>query len=194
MVSNLHVGIMPGGLMKQFLVLLLLLLWLAIPMLAEPQEARRSVILEVIRTTYDISRTETLVYLRVFSDGSAEAHPTYKVDFRTLALKQAQISPSELARLKEVLNASETQSLDPKYERYWGNVDFGNQWEITIGQGAARKAITLVNFQPFLARSKKKPYPAEIEKLGCIIWELRRSVFSEPLERDYLSGCARLGY
>lgn len=180
--------------MKHIQVPFLLLLLLALPRLVNPQESERRLLLEVILTTYDVSRTETLVYLRVFSDGYAEAHPMREVDFRTLALKKTQISPSDLIKLGEVLSPSRTQGLDPKYERNWGNIDFGNEWEVTIGQDDSKKTIVLENFQPFLARTKKKPYPAEVEQLGCIIWELRQKVTGEPLERNYLSGCRELGY
>jgi len=65
---------------------------------------------------------------------------------------------------------------------------------ISIGQGQNRKTITLVNFRPFLARRKKQPYPVEIEKLGCVIWELRTSVFKEPPDKDYVRGCHEWGY
>jgi len=174
--------------------LFVVLLALSLPQLADPQALQHSQILEVILKTYDISRVETLVYLRVFSDGAAEAHPMREVDFRTLALKQAQISPNDLAKLREVLSPSNTQRLEPKYEQYWGNKDFGREWQITIGQGDGKKILILENFQPFWARAKKKPYPSEIEKLGCIIWKLRTEVTGEPLERDYLRGCQGLGY
>src|SRR5713226_4024850 len=175
--------------MKRLGVSFLLLLSLALPRVADSQDAQQNRLLEVILTTYDINRTETLVYLRVFSNGSAEAHPMREVDFRTLALKKAQISPNDLVKLREVLSASKTKSLEPKYERYWGNKDFGDEWQVTIGQGDSKKTIILGNFQPFLARIKKKPYPAEVEKFGCIIWELRTKVTGEPLERDYVRGC-----
>jgi hypothetical protein len=151
-------------------------------------------VLEVIATTYDVSRTETLVYLRVFSDGSAEAHPTRKIDFRNLNFKHAQLPSSDIDSLREFLAPVRTEKWEVKYERYWGNKDFGNTWEITVGQGKDKRAITLTNFQPFLARDKKKPYPADIEKLGCTIWELRTKVVNEPLDRDYLTGCKNLGY
>ena len=170
------------------------LLFLTFPRLAEPQKSEQNLLIEVILTTADNSRTETLVYLRVFSNGFAEAHPMHEVDFRTLALKQAQIPASDLVRLREVVSPSRTQGLASKYERNWGNVDFGTEWEITIGEGHSKKTITLVNFQPFLARKKKRPYPAEIEKIGCIVWELRRNVFDEPLDKDYLRGCQEWGY
>ena len=179
---------------KRLRVTLLLLLSLAVPKAVDSQDSKNSLLLEVILETYDVSRTETLVYLRVFSDGSAEAHPMREVDFRTLALKKAHISPGELATLSEFLSSSKVQHLDPKYERYWGNKDFGATWQITIAQSESKKSIVLENFQPFLARTKKKPYPAELEKLGCFTWELRTKVTGEPLERNYVAGCRKLGY
>jgi hypothetical protein len=183
--------------MKRLQVSLLLLLSLAIPKLTDPQESQKNLLLEVILTTYNVSRTETLVYLRVFSDGSAEAHPMREVDFRTLALKKAQISPSDLATLREFLSSPKVQHLDPEYHRYWGNIDFGQTWQITIAQGDSKKSIVLENFEPFFARTKKKPYPVEVEKLGCLIWELRTKATGEPLERNYvggMGGCRELGY
>jgi len=179
---------------KHALLHSLVLLLLAFPGLVEPQESQRTLLLEVVLTTYDVSRTETLVYLRVFSDGSAEAHPMRDVDFRKLALKTASIPPNELATLREFLGSSNVQHLDAKYERYWGNVDFGYTWQITIAQGGSQKSMVLENFQPFLARAKKKPYPAELERLGCFVWKLRTNVTGEPLEQNYVAGCRKLGY
>jgi hypothetical protein len=180
--------------MRKCLHLPVLLLFLTTPKGVAQQEPKKIPVLEVILTTYDISRTETLVYLRVFRDGQAEAHSTRQVDFRNVTLSQAQVSQAELATLNEFLGSSKVQHLAPKYERYWGNIDFGQSWEITIAQNENKKSIILENFQPFLARTKKKPYPAELEKLGCLIWELRTKVTGEPLERNYVAGCQELGY
>jgi hypothetical protein len=92
------------------------------------------------------------------------------------------------------LGSSNVQHLDAKYERYWGNIDFGQKWQITIAQGGSQKSMVLENFQPFLARAKKKPYPAELERLGCLVWDLRTKVTGEPLEQNYGAGCRKLGY
>jgi hypothetical protein len=54
--------------------------------------------------------------------------------------------------------------------------------------------VTLTNFQPFLARPKKRPASVEIEKIGCAIWKLRTKVLGEPLERNYVGGCKALGH
>jgi len=144
-----------------------------------------TLILDAIATTSDIHRTETLVYLRVYSEGSAEAHPTHEVDFRTVTLKQAQIPAPEMARLRELLSSPKILALNDEYDLNWGAIDFSTKLVITLSREQNRKTITLVNFQPFLARRKKQPYPAEIEKLGCIIWELRTNVFKEPIRITY---------
>jgi hypothetical protein len=180
--------------MNRFSVFLVLLSLLMFPRSAEAQQSDRHLLLDVILTTYDIQRTETLVYLRVYSDGFAEAHPTHEVDFRTLALKQAQIPAADLVRLQDLLMPSKIQNLNDEYERNWGAPDFSTKLVITIGQGQTGKTVTLVNFQPFLARSKKQAYPVEIVKLGCMIWELRTSVFKEPPDKDYVRGCRELGF
>lgn len=172
----------------------LLIFCLTVSGLPAQQEAPKGLVLEVILTTYDVSRTETLVYLRVFSDGHAEAHPMRKVDFRALVPSQAQVPATELAALNDFLHSSKVQRLASRYERSWGNKDFGRRSEITIAQGETKKSIVLENFQPFLARKEKKPYPATLEKLGCLVWELRTKVTGEPLEIDYLAGCRELGY
>jgi hypothetical protein len=158
------------------------------------QDSGKTQILEVVATTYNISRIETLVYLRVYSDGSAEAHPMRKIDFRNLDLKHAQLSVSEITSLREFLTPARTEKWDDKYERFWGCKDCGSAWEIAVGQGKEKKTVALTNFQPFLAREQKKPYPADIEKLGCIIWEQRARVVNEPYDMDYLSGCKSIGY
>jgi hypothetical protein len=76
---------------KRLCALLVLPSFLAFSAPVKAQQPSRTLLLDAIATTSDIHRTETLVYLRVYSDGSAEAHPTHEVDFRALALKQAQI-------------------------------------------------------------------------------------------------------
>jgi hypothetical protein len=180
--------------MKGFCLLFALFVAISVPNLAVSQDSEKTQLLEVVVTTHDVSRTETLIYLRVFSDGSAEGHPTRRVDFRNLVLKQAQILSLEMAKLREFLSPLRTQTWGRKYERFWGNKDFGDEWAITVGQGTEKKEIILVNFRPFLARAKKKPYPRDIEKLGCTIWELRAEVIGEPLEKDYLGACRSWGY
>ncbi len=155
--------------------------------------SQRAVLLEIVRNSWNVERNETLVYLRVYTDGFAEAHPMATVDFRNITFHSKQLSPHELAELQALLGDPSTAQLLPEYSRYWGNRDFGVKDRVEMF-GSTRRVITLVNFQPFLARKQGKPYPKQLEKLGCLIWRLRTKVSGEPLEKDWLSGCTQLGY
>jgi hypothetical protein len=157
------------------------------------QNRPRTMLLEVVRNSWDVERNETLVYLRVYSDGFAEAHPMRKVDFRDIRFATKQLSDDQLEILKHMLFESATMQLQSRYSRYWGYKDYGYKYSVTI-YGPSRKKLDLANFQPFLARKEGKPYPSQVERLGCEIWRLRTEVTGEPLEKDWLKGCAALGY
>ena len=131
------------------------------------QSSPKTVLLEVLRKSWDAQRNETLVYLRVYSDGLAEAHPMLKVDFRNLDLAKKQLAANDFEALKRLLADPATNQLKPEYPGYWGNKDFGFQYDITISGVSQEQHIVLLNFQPFLARKKGKPYPPQVEKLGC---------------------------
>lgn len=116
-----------------------------------------------------------------------------KVDFRHIKFESKQLSAEEFTGLRSLLADPATRQLLPEYSSYWGNIDFGYKYEVTI-TNSSRKELELVNFQPFLARKKGKPYPKQLEKLGCSVWRLRAEVTGESLEKDWLKGCAWLGY
>jgi hypothetical protein len=158
------------------------------------QEAQKDVLLEVVQTTNDIHRSETLGYVRIRSDGRGEAHSTQSVDFRNIDLKRKTISPEELNELRGILNDKSTGNLDSHYDRLWGAKDFRIEWQVTLLEDGNTRSINLVNFQPFLARRKHEDYPRQLERLGCMIWLLRTEVTGEGLERNYLEGCGSLGF
>ena len=157
------------------------------------QSSGRTVILQVVRDSWYTERDETLIYLRVYSDGFAETHPMRKVDFRDLQFASKLLSADQLAALKRVLYDTATIQLQANYSRNWGYKDFGYKYTVTIS-GQSGKRLELVNFQPFLARKEGKPYPKQLERLGCSIWRLRAEVSGEALEKDWLNGCKELGY
>jgi hypothetical protein len=157
------------------------------------QEPHGGAVLEVVQTTDDIHRNETMVYLRVYADGLAEAHSDRVVDFRNIDLKRKRLPPEELNRLRQLLDADDTQKLNERYERFWGARDFSTEWRITMVAKGKNREMALVNFQPFLAREKHQNYPPQLESLGCSIWRLRVEVTGEPLDRNYVAGCQKLG-
>jgi len=117
-----------------------------------------------------------------------------EVDFRKLDLKRKMIPSGELNDLRGILDDKATEDLDSHYERFWGARDFRTEWQITLAEKGNSRSMNLVNFQPFLARRKHENYPRQLEKLGCMIWQLRTEVTGESLERNYLGGCSSLGF
>jgi hypothetical protein len=160
---------------------------------SQPKPAH-PILLEVIRKSWNVERNETLVYLRVYSDGLAEAHATRAVDFRNIVLRNKEISASELEDVRTLLIDPSTGALAKRYERYWGNKDFGYEYRVSNLASGKKQIIELENFQPFAARKQNKSYPPQLEKLGCLIWKIRAEVTGEPLEKDWLRGCVDLGY
>lgn len=158
------------------------------------RKTSHSVLVEVIRKSSTVERNETLVYLRVYSDGLAEAHPMREVDFRNMVVRNKQISVPELQHVRNLLIDPATGALASRYERFWGNKDFSYEYRISNLASGKEQVIELENFQPFAARKQNKPYPPQLEKLGCMIWKIRTEVTGEPLEKDWLRGCADLGY
>jgi hypothetical protein len=154
----------------------------------------RKLLLDVVRKSWSVERKEALVYLRVYTDGTAESHPMRKVDFRNIQLLKKQVPQLELTSLRDLLDDPATVRLAKKYDSYWGNKDFGYEYDITIPRSGENQLLVLVNFQPFLARKEDKPYPKQLERLSCFIWRLRSQVLKEPLEKNWLQGCSELGY
>jgi hypothetical protein len=179
---------------RSFGAMIIFLLFLIHDQEPSEKENRGTVLLEVVRHSWDVEREETLVYLRVYSSGLAEAHPMKEVDFRNIEFKKKQLSDQELTSLHNLLTDPATASLEPKYSRNWGNKDFGYKFDVTVSENSTKKLLELDNFQPFLARKQGKPYPKQLEKIGCSIWKLRLEVTAEPLEKNWLKGCAELGY
>jgi hypothetical protein len=109
-------------------------------------------------------------------------------------MHQKQIITSELEDMRKLLADPATVALAQRYEGHWGNVDFGYEYRVSSLASGKRQVVDLLNFQPFLARERNKPYPTQLEKLGCMIWKLRAEVSGESLEKNWLRGCADLGY
>jgi hypothetical protein len=159
----------PSSISKYFFVWACLV---SLPSLAqEPKHnsaAPRTVLFEVVRNSWDAQRNETLLYLRVYSDGFAEADPMQKIDFRNIRLETKQLSGDEMSALQGVLNNPTITQLRREYDGNWRNKDFGYRLDVTIFASSKEQRIALVNFQPFLARKEGKPYPQDLESSGVL--------------------------
>jgi hypothetical protein len=148
-------------------------------------EPERKLLLEVIQDTSSITGSVRLVYLRAFSDGTAECHPSRNVDYSNLALTRQRVPPREFERLEKLLTTTEVRQLDSEYPGIGRAIDYFVVWTITIPRQKETQRIVVVNFQPEYAERMKKPYPRALVKLECLIRGLRPVVSGEtPLFED----------
>jgi hypothetical protein len=137
------------------------------------------VILEVINRHFTVGEKIRSVYVRVFSDGSAECH-TEKYSDEPDNVKRKVLAPDDFERLKALLKQPELLSVKPRYGLVAPVIDSWMEWTIKIPHGQNVQTIEVANFNPTAAKESKKPYPDVLVKLGCSIWMIRSGVYGDP--------------
>jgi len=125
---------------------------------------------------------DTYVYLRVFSDSTAECQPRHTApEKNTLNSFKKTLTQDEFERIKSILDEPKVLNLRAKYdtETRWVIVDTWTQWNIKFQSRGQSRTITVLEFSPGLARAMKHPYPDTLVKLGCTIEKLRSDVSGE---------------
>jgi hypothetical protein len=150
-------------------------------------------ILEVMNRHFTVGRKIRSVYLRVYSDGTAECHTVKytgdETDDGPDIVKQKTLAPVELQSLEAVLHNPELLQVEKKYGLMYTVIDSWMEWDIRVPHGWHKEKIKVLNFSPASARKENHPYPPALLKLGCLIWKLRNDVFgdeaygAEPLYR-----------
>jgi hypothetical protein len=146
-----------------------------------PANPAPDVILDVTTSSYSLSEGRNPhVYLRVFSDGSAECqfsrgdNPTIK---KTL-------TQDEFVHLKSVLRNSKLAKVRPRYESRYTILDSWTEWTIKIQRPGQPQVIQVVDFSPWAGKGLKHPYPDALVKLGCSIEKLRADVSGDSISLD----------
>jgi hypothetical protein len=140
-------------------------------------------ILEVMNRHFTVGRKIRSVYLRVYSDGTAECH-TVKytgdaTDDGPDIVKQKTLAPGDLQNLEAVLQNPELLHVKRKYGLMDWVVDSWMEWDIKVPHGWHVERVKVLNFSPASAREKKQPYPSALLKLGCLIWKVRNDVYGD---------------
>jgi hypothetical protein len=145
--------------------------------------APRKLMIEVVLDSRGIGDyRETLLYLRVYSDGTAQYQPPREVTtqgrLQERQLAYTRVSTSKLGMLEGALGQPELTELAPLYEHTLLTVDFTRILEITIPRDNGGQQIRIVNFNsPFpFARKDDEPYPKAVGELVCVILSLRDGV------------------
>jgi hypothetical protein len=150
------------------------------------------IVLEVTATHTKMASEDTYVYLRVFSDGTAECQSTTHGNSEKggfLTVKKT-LTRDEFTRIKSVMAEPKLAALGPKYETRYAIIDTSTEWTIKIQRSGQPQIIQVLEFSPGLARTMKHPYPDALVKLGCNIQKVRADVSSESNTVD--SECKRV--
>ena len=134
---------------------------------ATKSEASPHIILEVIDKHFTMGRQIPSVYLRVFSDGTAECH-ALRDGHEPHVVKRKTLTPDELSKLKAVLENPELLNVQKRYELLNLVIDSWTEWNIAIPRDVDTQRIQVLNFSPGSQGEKKKPYPDALVKLGCL--------------------------
>jgi hypothetical protein len=150
------------------------------------------ILLEVTATHTTMTSENTYVYLRVFSDRTAEFQPSRhgNSEKKELPAIKKTLTQDEFIRITSVLSEPKLATVGPKYETRYAIVDTSTEWTIKIQRPGQAQTIQVLEFSPGLARTMKHPYPDALVKLGCNIEKLRAGLSGESNFPD--SECKRV--
>jgi hypothetical protein len=143
-------------------------------------ERTREIILEVMNNHFTRGTTIPSLYLRVFSDGTAECHTEkYSGEEKDVA-KRKVLGTKEFEKLKAVINEPNFPDIKKRYELNYPVADSWMEWTITVQHPNGTQRIQVLNFSPVSELYKNQAYPDALVKLGCSILKIREEVFHDP--------------
>ncbi len=146
-----------------------------------------NMILEVIATHATSESEDKYVYLRVFSDGTAECETSRhrNSESKEFPTVKKMLSQDELIRIKSMASDPKLATLGPKYETRYAIVDSWTEWTIKIQRTTGdSQIIEVLEFSPDLAKVMKHPYPDALVRLGCSIAKSRADVSGDSISLD----------
>jgi hypothetical protein len=105
-------------------------------------------VLEVIATHTTMASEDGCMYLRVFSDGSAECQPSKHSDSekKELLVIKKTLTQDEFIRIRSVVSEPTLATVKPKYETRYAIVDTWTDWTIKIHHRDNHKSSNSWNF------------------------------------------------
>jgi hypothetical protein len=141
-------------------------------------------ILEVINRHFTVGLEIPSIYLKVFSDRTAEGHTLAYSGQERDVVKKKTLAPDEFERLTAVLDAPELLMVKSRYESTRMIIDSWMEWDINIQRPGHAQKIEVVNFSPSWF-GMAQPYPDALLQLGCSVWKMRDHVYgAEPGHDD----------
>jgi hypothetical protein len=158
---------------------------------AAQQSTPRHLVLEVVETDGLIDRSTTYVYLRVFSDGTTEAHDLQRLDLRAVQLRSGTLASSTYRELEDALRSQWFENLPEKTGPFYHETDTLWAWDLTAPSVGSARHLQFVNFNPYVTTYlAKKTYPRELERFVCLVWKAREEAIQES-EKGLAAGCLK---
>jgi hypothetical protein len=143
-------------------------------------ERTREIILQVLNNYFTRGTTISSLYLRVFSDGTAECHTEKFTGEEKDVTKRKILGAKGFEELKAVINGPNFPEIKKRYELNYPVVDSWMEWLITVQHPNGEQSIQVANFSPASELYKNQAYPDALVKLGCSILKIREEVFDDP--------------
>lgn len=140
------------------------------------------IILEVINRHFTVGKKIPSVYLRVFSDRTAECQ-TEKFWDEPEVTKTKTLDTTEFEQLKTILDDPELLNIKRSYGLMYPVIDSWMEWDIEVPHGWHEEKIVVLNFSPASALKRNQPYPDALVRLGCSILKIRNDVFGDVQTR-----------
>jgi hypothetical protein len=140
----------------------------------------REIVLEVMNEHFTRGTTILSLYLRVFSDGTAECHTEKFSGEEKDVTKRKVLGTKEFEKLKAVINEPNFPDIKNRYELNYPVADSWMEWTITVQHPNGAQSIQVANFSPASELYKNQAYPDALVKLGCSILKIREEVFADP--------------
>ena len=139
----------------------------------------QKLILEVINKHFTVGKKIPSVYLRIFSDGTAECHTEKFTGKEKDLTKTKVLSAEEFEKLKAAINEPELLDVKKRYELMHFVVDSWMEWDIKVQHHSSVQRIRVASFSPSSARKRNQPYPNALVELGCSILKIRDDVYGD---------------
>ena len=176
--------------MKILSALLIIIANVAVPLSAQQNEPKTPII-EIVETNGQVRTDTTYVFLRVFSDGSTEAHDLRHLDLRHVQISRGKLKPSTYRAVEQVVKSQWWQNLPATLGPFYNETDSGLSWDVATPHGNSVRHVQLVNFNPYVTRYlAKKPYPTELEKFVCLVLKARGEAIQDD-ELGVAEGCKK---
>ena len=148
-------------------------------------DGNEKVILEVVNNHITVGRRIPSVYLKLFSDGTAECHALVFTGREEDNEKRKVLTAAELADVKATLNNGGLRDVKGRYELPRAVFDSWMEWEISIHASDRAQDVTVA-----FAGMGNRPYPPSLAELGCSILKLREEVCGDDTAY-YRPACKR---